>query len=160
MVDGNVINSTGAGIMGMTGGYSADIANAAKSPVSGALGESETGGASINIIPRTGGNRFSGGYFTAYTRQSWFGKNNGTHTSVNVVNALIHDHDVSGSLGGPSAIDCGSMPVAVPGGERTYGQGLLLWNNKNAGIWGANYQPDRSQEPLTFTNLTRKRPFA
>ena len=160
MVDGNVINSTGAGIMGMTGGYSADIANASEVTVqvSGALGESETGGASINIIPKTGGNRFSGGYFTSYTRQSWFGKNNGTHTSVNVVNSLIDDHDVSGSFGGPIKRDrLWFHASARAWGKEAYnGQGLLLWNNKNAGIWGANYQPDRSQEPLTFTNLTRQ----
>ena len=63
MVDGTIINTGGgAGIMGMTGGYVADIANAQEVNVqiSGALGESETGGAAINIIPRTGGNRFSG----------------------------------------------------------------------------------------------------
>ena len=66
MVDGTIINTGGgAGIMGMTGGYVADVANAQEVNVqiSGALGESETGGASINIIPRTGGNRFSGNYF-------------------------------------------------------------------------------------------------
>ena len=65
MVDGTIINTGGgAGIMGMTGGYVADIANAQEVniQISGALGESETGGAAINIIPRTGGNRFSGGF--------------------------------------------------------------------------------------------------
>ena len=73
MVDGTIINTGGgAGIMGMTGGYVADIANAQEVNVqiSGALGESETGGASINIIPRTGGNRFAGNYFTTYTRKA------------------------------------------------------------------------------------------
>ena len=80
MVDGIIINTGGgAGIMGMTGGYVADIANAQEVniQISGALGESETGGASINIVPRTGGNRFSGNYFTAYTRRSSFDTNNG-----------------------------------------------------------------------------------
>jgi hypothetical protein len=71
MVDGTNINTGGgAGIMGMTGGYVADFANAQEVSVqiSGALGESETGGASINIVPRTGGNRFSGNYFFTYTQ--------------------------------------------------------------------------------------------
>ena len=71
MVDGTIINTGGgAGIMGMTGGYVADVANAQEVNVqiSGALGESETGGASINIIPRTGGNRFAGNYFLTYTQ--------------------------------------------------------------------------------------------
>ncbi len=159
MVDGTVINSTGAGIMGMTGGYTADIANAQEVTVqiSGALGESETGGSAVNIIPRTGGNRFAGGYFTSYTRQAWFDKNNGTHTSVNVVNALITDHDVSGSFGGPVKRDrLWFFSSGRAWGKEAYnGQGLLLWNNNNAGKWGANYQPDRSQDPLTFTNMTR-----
>ncbi len=86
MVDGTIINTGGgAGIMGMTGGYVADIANAQEVniQISGALGESETGGAAINIVPRTGGNRFSGNYFTSYTRQAWFDKNNGGYPSVN-----------------------------------------------------------------------------
>ena len=30
-----------------------------------------------------------------------------------------------------------------------------IWDNKNAGIWGENYQPDRSQEPLQLVNWTR-----
>ena len=76
MVDGTIINTGGgAGIMGMTGGYVADVANAQEVNVqiSGALGESETGGASINIIPRTGGNRFSGNYFVTYTQGDYHG---------------------------------------------------------------------------------------
>ena len=27
-----------------------------------------------------------------------------------------------------------------------------IWDNKNAGIWGMNYQPDRSQHPLNLIN--------
>ena len=66
-------------IGGMTGGYIADIANAQEVniQISGALGESETGGASINIVPRTGGNRFAGNYFTTYTRGNWFDEQRG-----------------------------------------------------------------------------------
>jgi hypothetical protein len=115
MVDGTVINTGGgAGIMGMTGGYSVDIANAQEVniQISGALGESETGGAAINIVPRTGGNRFSGNWSTSYTRQAWFDKNNGTHSQVNVVNALIDDHDVSGAIG------CGSIRSGASGAKR------------------------------------------
>jgi hypothetical protein len=160
MVDGSIINSGGgAGIMGMTGGYSADVRNAQEVSISisGALGESETGGAAINIVPRTGGNRFAGNFYTSYTRQQWFDKNNGTHTSVAVVNALIDDHDVSGSFGGPILRDRLWFFASgrVWGKEAYNGQGLLIWDNKNAGMWGMNYQPDRSQDPLTFTNMTR-----
>src|SRR5688572_2503125 len=97
MVDGTIINTGGgAGIMGMTGGYVADVANAQEVTVqiSGALGESETGGATINIIPRTGGNRFAGNYFGTYTRgpldeegnnrRGWFSKNNGDYPEIKI----------------------------------------------------------------------------
>ena len=121
MVDGTIINTGGgAGIMGMTGGYVADVANAQEVSVqiSGALGESETGGASINIIPRTGGNRFSGNYFLTYTQGdydtngdlrkgnfftgSWFSKNNGDHPEISNGYPLIRDYDTSAAFGGPT----------------------------------------------------------
>ena len=98
MVDGTIINTGGgAGIMGMTGGYVADIANAQEVNVqiSGALGESETGGAAINIIPRTGGNKFSGNYFNSYTRRAWFDANNAAYPSINSNYPLISDLDLS-----------------------------------------------------------------
>ena len=105
MVDGTIINTGGgAGIMGMTGGYVADIANAQEVNVqiSGALGESETGGATINIIPRTGGNKFSGNYFNqlhAGGRGST--PNNEAYPSINSNYPLISDLDVTGAFGGP-----------------------------------------------------------
>src|SRR5439155_13811477 len=104
MVDGTIINTGGgAGIMGMTGGYVADIANAQEVNVqiSGALGESETGGAAINIIPRTGGNRYSGNFFNSYTRRAWFDENNGAYPSIISNYPIIRDYDVSVAFGGP-----------------------------------------------------------
>ena len=79
MVDGVAVN--GGAVLplgGLTNGYTADIAAAQEINIqlSGGLGESETGGASINIIPRTGGNRFAGNWNTTYTRDSWFDRNN------------------------------------------------------------------------------------
>jgi hypothetical protein len=158
LVDGSVINAGSAGGMGLTGGYAVDVSASQEVTIqiSGALGESETGGATINIVPRTGGNRFAGDYFTSYTRNAWFDKNNGTHTNVTVVNAIRHDHDVSGSYGGPIRRDHLWFFAAArywgkesnPGNEKS-------WDNKNTGIWGMNYQPDRvNGGPLTFTNLT------
>ncbi len=43
--------------------------------LSGSLGESETGGAAINIVPRTGGNRYAGNYFTSYITTRFFDRN-------------------------------------------------------------------------------------
>src|SRR5207247_11089412 len=121
-----------------------------------AMGKSETSCEQINIMPHNNSNRFGGNYSTAYTRQAWFEKNNGTHTSVNVINAEISYHDVSAAFGGPIKRDrLWFYSVGRMWGKEAFnGQGLFIWDNKNAGIWGMNYQPDRSQNPLTCTNMT------
>jgi hypothetical protein len=160
MVDGTIINTGGgAGIMGMTGGYVADIANAREVAVqiSGALGESETGGAVINIIPRTGGNRYSGNYFTSYTRRAWFAANNEAYPSIISNYPIVNDHDVSVAFGGPIRRDrLWFFSVGRMWGKEAFNStNQNIWDNKNAGIWGMNYQPDRSTDPLNFTNWTR-----
>src|SRR5688500_18865850 len=151
MVDGTIINTGGgAGIMGMTGGYVADVANAQEVTVqiSGALGESETGGASINIIPRTGGNSFSGNYFATYTRASWFDGNFSKYpelATANTVQPLLRDYDTSGAFGGPIKRDrLWFFSVARAWQKNSFSRPTdRIWDNANAGIWGQNYQPDR-----------------
>jgi carboxypeptidase family protein len=160
MVDGTIINTGGgAGIMGMTGGYVADIANAQEVAVqiSGALGESETGGAAINIVPRTGGNRYSGNYFSSYTRRAFFAANNSAYPSIISNYPIINDHDASVAFGGPIRRDhLWFFSVGRMWGKEAFNSSNEnIWDNKNAGIWGMNYQPDRSQQPLNFTNMTR-----
>src|SRR6188768_1191073 len=100
MVDGMVINGVNpSSITGMTSGYNADIANAQEISftLSGSLGESETGGAALNIVPRTGGNRYSGNFFTSYTSLPWFDRNNETRRGGQP-SLLVNDHDVSGAF--------------------------------------------------------------
>ena len=163
MVDGTIINTGGgAGIMGMTGGYVADVANAQEVTVqiSGALGESETGGASINIVPRTGGNRFSGNYFVTYTRSSWFDDNFSDYPELrgsNAIQPLLRDYDTSGAFGGPIKRDrLWFFSVARAWQKNSFSRPVdRIWDNANAGIWGQNYQPDRTQEPLQLINWTR-----
>jgi hypothetical protein len=170
MVDGTIINTGGgAGIMGMTGGYVADVANAQEVTVqiSGALGESETGGASINIIPRTGGNRFAGNYFGTYTRgpldeeggnrRGWFSKNNGSYPEIQNNYPLISDYDTSGAFGGPIRRDrLWFFSVARAWQKTAFSrQSDRIWDNANAGIWGQNFQADRSGPPLQLINWTR-----
>jgi hypothetical protein len=170
MVDGTIINTGGgAGIMGMTGGYVADVANAQEVTVqiSGALGESETGGASINIIPRTGGNRFAGNYFGTYTRgpldetggnrRGWFSTNNANYPEIQNNYPLISDYDTSGAFGGPIRRDrLWFFSVARAWQKTAFSrQSDRIWDNANAGIWGQNYQADRSGPPLQLINWTR-----
>ena len=42
---------------------------------SGGLGEAETGGPLMNIVPRTGGNLFSGSFYAATVRTGLQGNN-------------------------------------------------------------------------------------
>ena len=109
VVDGMTINRGAApqGInlnTGATNGIAFDTANVQELTftLSGALGESETGGASITIVPRTGGNRFAGSYFTSYTNDNFFDRNRETRLSnTPATQDLVKDFDVNGSFGGP-----------------------------------------------------------
>jgi hypothetical protein len=159
MIDGTIINTGGgAGIMGMTGGYAPDVANSQEVNIqlSGALGESETGGAAINIVPRTGGNRFSGNWYTTYTTKSWFDKNNDTHSEVTQVTVLNEDYTISGAFGGPIKRDHLWFFSAGQHWQKDArnSQNLDIWDNKNRGLWGMNYQPDRTTDPLNLINKT------
>src|SRR6185503_19575194 len=62
-IDGlNIGNPTGGN---QPPGYTADIGNAQEVTftTSGGLGESETGGLTMNVVPKTGGNTMSGAFF-------------------------------------------------------------------------------------------------
>lgn len=159
MVDGQVINSGVAGLIGgMTNGYAADIANAQEVniQISGALGESETGGATINIVPRTGGNTFAGNYSTTYTTQAWFAKNNGSYPGINVLNQILNDHDVLGAFGGPIIRDrLWFYALGRTQGKDAAPVGNDFWPNLHEGKWGYNYQPDRSKPRVTYSNTWR-----
>ena len=67
-VDGMSVQNLTGTFGSANSSYVADTGNAQEISftLSGALGESETGGTTINVIPRTGGNRYAGNYFTAY----------------------------------------------------------------------------------------------
>src|SRR5687768_6509077 len=83
-----------------------DTANAAEMQVliSGGLGEAETGGPSINIVPKSGGNSFRGSAFYS-TSGDWATSNNVDDQlrSINITAppALRTNWDASFSLGGP-----------------------------------------------------------
>ena len=169
MVDGVAVN--GGAVLplgGLTNGYTADIAAAQEINIqlSGGLGESETGGASINIIPRTGGNRFAGNWNTTYTRNSWFDRNNDAfETGCNTVplgvcvtdlaQPVKYDYDYGGAFGGPikrdrlwfyaQGRDQGIQKVPGPSGQ--------FWPNLHEGKFGYNYQPDRSKPPVEYRNI-------
>jgi hypothetical protein len=72
--------------------------------VSGGLGEAETGGPSMNLVPRSGGNTFSGQAFYN-TAGKWSTGDNVDDTlraaGIERSQGIINSFDASGSLGGP-----------------------------------------------------------
>src|SRR5262249_4586916 len=109
--------------------------------LSGSLGESETGGASINIVPRTGGNRYAGNYFTSYTGTHFFDRNRDSRLTWSPTNpnpqvasqAYNYDYQISGAFGGPVVKD-------------------RLWFYLNARTQARNQYPGGGGEP-GFMNL-------
>jgi hypothetical protein len=136
----------GLGVQSFGGGgrssYIADIGNAQEITfnLSGALGESETGGSTINVVPRTGGNRYSGNYFTAYSSGRFYDKNNETRTST-FSNRLIREYDVNGAYGGPILRDRLWFYSAARRQDRD-NRLAAGRRNLNEGIFAANYVGD------------------
>jgi len=116
---------------------------------SGSLGEIESGGPVLNIVPRTGGNTFSGTVFANYA-SSWMQGSNFTQelkdAGLTAPNPLIKLYDVSGAAGGPLKKD----RVWFFATERVQGSSNYISNsyyNKNAGIPSAwTYVPDPTRQ--------------
>jgi hypothetical protein len=160
MVDGQVVNQGGSlPLGGVTGGYTADIANSQEVniQVSGAMGESETGGSSINIVPRTGGNRFNGNFNWTFTNENLFSANNAAFPTItSVLQSVKSDQDVSVGIGGPIVRDK-LWFYAVGRDQRIHKLpvGIDFWPNKWEGQYGYNYQPDRDKPRVEYKNMWR-----
>ena len=115
----------------------------------GALGEAATGGPQMNIIPRQGGNRYSGTYFTSYAGDGWQADNlTDAHRAAGLraTGQLLKSLDVNGAFGGPIKRD--ALWFYWTGryqASRTLVAGI--WENKNANNplrW--DYDPDFSRQ--------------
>ena len=140
----------GMGIQSFGGGgrtsYIVDVGNAQEISLSlsGALGESETGGATINIVPRTGGNRFTGNYFTGYSNSSFYDRNDSSHPS-NFQNRLIREYDVNGAFGGPIKRDLLWFYSSARRQDRA-SRLFSNFRNLNEGKFGAPYAWDPARQ--------------
>jgi hypothetical protein len=91
---------------GGVAGFGYDTANASEIQVTiaGGLGETDRGGPAFNMIPRTGGNSFSGTYFGSYAGE-WAQSSNLDDRlrgfGINEVPGLIKNWDTNFALGGP-----------------------------------------------------------
>jgi len=84
--------------------YVADVGNAEEVTfsTSGGLGESETGGLTMNVVPKTGGNRISGSAFFSGTNDSLQSKK----ASFGLVpTPYDYIYDLNGAIGGPITQD-------------------------------------------------------
>ncbi|HZI79781.1 MAG TPA: carboxypeptidase regulatory-like domain-containing protein [Vicinamibacterales bacterium] len=103
-IDGMNVGSAFNG--GGVAGFGYDTANATEIQVTiaGGLGETDRGGPAFNMIPRTGGNNFSGTYFMSYAGE-WAQSSNVDDElrsfGINEVPGLIKNYDTNFALGGP-----------------------------------------------------------
>ncbi len=137
----------GAGVSG----YVPDMQNTQEVAftISGNLGEAETGGPQMTVVPKQGGNRFSGSFFATGLGQSLQGSNFTPRLQAAGLTApakILHLYDVQGSLGGPIKKDRLWFFYNI----RDVGRGDAqpgIFANKNAGDptkW--TYEPDLTQQ--------------
>ena len=120
--------------------------------ISGGLGESETGGPMLNIVPRSGGNTFKGSVF-GNAAGDWSRSDNIDDElrslGIQRGQALLAAWDVNGSLGGPIKRD----RLWFYGTVRNFKTGSVVDRaarpNLNAGNPNAwTYQPDTVQQEV------------
>ena len=103
-IDGMNVGSAfnGGGVAGY--GYDTTNAQEVQLTVAGGLGEADRGGPQFNIIPKTGGNTFSGTYF-GNLAGSWSQSNNVDDElksyGIPVPTKIIKNWDTSFAMGGP-----------------------------------------------------------
>lgn len=159
MVDGMNAGSVrgGAGVSN----YQVDVANAQELTysLSGGLGEAETGGPTMNVVPRTGGNTFSGTFFFSGANSAMQGSNLTDElraAGLRDPNELIKTWEANGALGGPILRDRLWFFLSTKRQvTRLYVSGMYYnLNDGNPNAW--SYEPDLSRRAIydgTWTNV-------
>src|SRR5262245_28465933 len=165
MVDGMNAGAArgGAGVSN----YQVDVANAQELTytLSGGLGEAETGGPIMNVVPRTGGNNFTGSLFVSGANGAMQGSNLTQElrdAGLRDPNQLIKAWEVNGAIGGPIIRDRLWFFFSTKSqGTRQYVSGMYY--NKNAGNPNAwTYEPDQSRRAIydgTWLNVPLRLTF-
>jgi hypothetical protein len=111
----------------------------------GGSAEADLGSVQMNFIPRDGGNRFSGYFFTNYANDRFQADNLSDKIrarGLTTVNAVDQIYDVNGAVGGPVAID----RLWFYSAHRAWGNGTqvagLFFNQTPTSYL---YSPDRSR---------------
>jgi hypothetical protein len=148
-VDGINVGASrgGAGVSG----YIADVGNSQEVTIStsGGLGEAETGGPYMNVVPRTGGNVFKGSFYASAVPTRLQGDNYTDelrNAGLRVPSRILKNSDVDTGLGGPILRDRlwyfgrlrqTTSSNSIPG----------MYVNRNAGnpaAWA--YEPDLTRQ--------------
>jgi hypothetical protein len=144
---GATANSGGGG----TSYFQPDMGNASELAVttSGALGEAESGGPVINVVPKSGGNKLSGAFFFSFANSALQGDNLtdelralGTRPATE---DLITMRDLTGSIGGPINRDKVWYFVSART-KRTEKKVPIMLYNKNAGTNAWLYEADPARQ--------------
>jgi hypothetical protein len=134
-VNGLVLSEPGQGAGVSSLAYDVNNVDEIQVLVSGGLGESETGGPVMNLVPRSGGNSFNGSAF--YSGAGGWSRANNIDDELRALgllepSALINAFDANGSFGGPILRD----RLWFFGSLRTFGQATAVsgaYANRNAG---------------------------
>jgi Carboxypeptidase regulatory-like domain len=132
-------------------GYVPDMQNTAEVAftISANLGEAETGGPQMSVMPKAGGNTFSGSFFATAFGEGFQDSNYTDRLRAGGLAAppkILHLYDVQGSVGGPIKRDRMWFFYNI----RSVGRGDAqpgIFANKNAGDpnkW--TYEPDLSTQ--------------
>ena len=149
--------NTGASLNGGgVSGYRQDVENASEIAMStaGGLGETEVGGPTMNVVPKTGGNRFAGHYFLTGLRGGMQSDNFTQRlidSGLRRPNRTNYIYDTSVSGGGPIVKDrlwyYGLMYY------RGSGNDVSMFHNVNAGdITKWRYAADPSRPAVSDSN--------
>jgi hypothetical protein len=149
--------NTGASLNGGgVSGYRQDLENATEVAIttSGGLGESEVGGIAMNIVPQTGGNRFTAhAYLTGFNqnmRASNFTERI-QEAGLAAPNQINYNYDTSVSSGGPIVRD--RLWYFTQSYYRGSSSDVSMFYNKNAGDptrW--TYEADKSRQFKSESN--------
>ncbi len=102
-----LVDGMNGGYQGMgVSGYVPEVGNAQEVVFTlfGGLGESTTGGPQMNIVTKTGGNAFAGGFFVSGTGDKFQGSNI-AGSGLTATNDIKGQYEVNPSFGGPIVRD-------------------------------------------------------
>ena len=144
---GATANSGGGG----TSYFQPDMGNASELAVttSGALGEAESGGPVINVVPKSGGNTPAGSFFFNFANSALQGSNLTDELSAQgtrpATEDLITMRDLTGSIGGP--INRDKLWYFASGRtKRTEKKVPIMLYNQNAGTNAWLYVADPARQ--------------